>query len=131
MPAGDSAYAAVSDLERRWRSLSEAERTRAAVLLEDATVFLGAVVERHGVDAEAKAGALRILCCDLVQRKMEAAAAQPLSSVSMQANGFMQTLSYAGQARKFRLFQEDLELLGVTVGGSAASVFPYAVGDAR
>ena len=124
-------YATVEDLGKRWKQLSGADAARAAVLLEDATVFLGAVVERHGIDAEAKAGALKILCCDLVQRKMEAAAAQPLSSVSMQANGFMQTLSYAGQARKFRLFPEDLELLGVEVGGSAASVFPYAVGDGR
>lgn len=126
-----AAYASVEDLQSRWRPLSETEASRAAVLLADASVFLGSVVERHGVDAEAKAGALRILCCDLVQRKMEAAAAQPLSSVSMQANGFMQTLSYAGQARKFRLFDEDLELLGVVVGGSAASVFPYAVGGSR
>ena len=125
------AYAEVEDLEARWRALGDSEAARAEVLLADASVFLASVVERYGVDADAKAGALKILCCDWVQRKMEAAAAQPLSSVSMQANGFMQTLSYAGKASKFRLFPEDLELLGVGVGGQAASMFPYATGAQR
>lgn len=58
------AYATVEDLEMRWRMLAPSERTRAAVLLDDAAVLL------DGYD-EAEFEVLRIVSCNMVRRAME------------------------------------------------------------
>ena len=54
------------------------------------------------------------MCCDMVQRKMEAAAIAPVSSVTQQAGSFGQTIAYARPVAKgWKLWPEDLELLGI------------------
>lgn len=112
-----AAYATVDQLEAGWRPLTDAERTRAAELIDRASAYLDSIIDEHGIDAGAKAAALRIVCCDMVQRKMEAAAIAPVSSVTQQAGGFAQTTSYAHPVAKgWKLWPEDLALLGVKPG---------------
>lgn len=117
MADGTTAYATVEDLEARWRALSESERARADVLIGDACVYLSSVVGRYGIDEEEKADALRIVCCDLVQRKMDSSGPWPVKSETQQAGPYSVTSTFATGTRKFRLYSEDLDLLGVAGGG--------------
>ena len=124
----NSAFATAEDLAARWRALSGDEADRAAVLLADASVYLRAVCARHEVDAEERAEALKIVCCDLVQRKMQAPDGSPVSSVTQAGGPYSATVSYAVQSRKFRLYDEDYEMLGIRRGGIARMV-PVAIHD--
>lgn len=68
------AYAKVSDLERRWRTLDASERARAAVLLEDAAAIIASAMKTAGVavdyeDEEQEANLVRV-SCSMVQRAM-------------------------------------------------------------
>lgn len=108
------AYATVGDLEVGWRKLAEDEMARAGELLARASAYLSALLERNGLSENGRADALRIVCCDMVQRKMEAAAIAPVSSVTQQAGSFGQTIAYARPVAKgWKLWPEDLELLGI------------------
>lgn len=108
------AYATVDDLEKYWRPLSESEEDQAAALLDVASIYLDEVIEKYDIDATAKADALNYVCCELVRRKMEAAAAVPLSSITQQAGSFSETITYSGSKRQsWELYPEDLDLLGV------------------
>lgn len=124
----ETAFATVADLQDRWRTLSEAEESRAGVLLADASVYLRAVCSRHGIAPAERADALKIVCCDLVQRKMASPDGAPVSSVTQQGGPYSATVSYAVSSRKFRLYDEDYELLGIRRGGSAKMV-PVAIHD--
>lgn len=107
-------YASVERLESGWRKLTQDERGRAEELLARASAYLSALLERDGLSESGREDALAIVCCDMVQRKMEAAAIAPVSSVTQQAGGFAQTLAYARPVAKgWKLWPEDLELLGI------------------
>lgn len=107
-------YASVEQLESGWRKLADDERTRAAELLVRASAYLAALLERNGLSEFGREEALAIVCCDMVQRKMEAAAIAPVSSVTQQAGSFGQTIAYARPVAKgWKLWPEDLELLGI------------------
>jgi hypothetical protein len=62
-------FATVEDLEARWRGLSEQERKRAAVLLEDATDLIKASAPRW---QHASLSTLRRVCCAVVKRALQA-----------------------------------------------------------
>ena len=62
-------FATVEDLEARWRGLSEQERTRAAVLLGDATDLIKASAPRWSHASEATR---RRVCCAVVKRALQA-----------------------------------------------------------
>lgn len=124
----ENAFATVEDLASRWRPLTGSEADRAEVLLGDASVYLRSVCTSRGVDVEERADALRIVCCDLVQRKMQAPDGAPVSSVTQGGGPYTATVSYAVTARKFRLYDEDYELLGIRRGGRARMV-PVAIHD--
>lgn len=107
-------YASIAQLESGWRKLAEDEGTRAAELLSRASAYLAALLKRHGLSESGREEALAIVCCDMVQRKMEAAAIAPVSSVTQQAGSFGQTIAYARPVAKgWKLWPEDLELLGI------------------
>ena len=68
------AYAKVSDLESRWRTLDASERARAAVLLEDASAIIASAMKTARVavdpDDEEQAANLVRVSCSMVQRAM-------------------------------------------------------------
>lgn len=109
------AYATVEDLEAGWRTLSESEADRAEVLLDRASAFLDAQIARYHIDAVTYADALTVVCCDLVQRKMERPTVNPVTSETHTVGPFSETMSYAFPTRKsWELYPEDLEMLGVS-----------------
>lgn len=107
-------YATIDDLEAGWRTLSPEEARRAETLLDRASIFLDGIVEQHNIDTVAKASALTAVCCDLVQRKLESASANAVSSVTQTAGAFSETISYSKNgSQSWRLYPEDYQLLGV------------------
>ena len=73
------AYATVSDLEARWRTLSESEAARAAVLLDDAAVKIDEAGYIDPNDSR-KVSLAKIISCDMVKRAMNAPLDQPALS---------------------------------------------------
>lgn len=68
------AYAKVSDLEGRWRTLDASERKRAELLLVDAAAIIASAMRNAGVvvdhdDQEQRANLIRVNC-SMVQRAM-------------------------------------------------------------
>lgn len=111
------AYTTVEELEAGWRTLTDSEARQAEVLIERASLYLDEVVSRYRIDAVEKRAALGVVCCDLVQRKMESLSANPLSAVTQTAGAFSETKSYAKPYRKsWELYPEDLAYLGVYRG---------------
>lgn len=121
-------YATIDDLESGWRSLTPEEAKIAETLLKRASLYLDAyVVEPHNIDVDAKADALTIVCCDLVQRKLESGSAIAVSSETLIAGPFSQTTSYANRGHKsWELYPEDLKLLGITSAHKAGTI-PIAI----
>lgn len=102
-----------------------AERERVEALLEKAGEKLEGLVAEYGIDEDAKASALEEVCCNMVSRRMRAATAAPLSSVTHQAGGFSETYNYAVSTRVgWQLYQEDYDALGISMGG-VACVSPW------
>lgn len=102
-----------------------AERSRIESLLDKASAKLDEIVKEYGVDASAKASALEEVCCNMVNRRVRAASATPLSSVTHQAGGFSETYNYAVSTRVgWQLYPEDYDAIGVASGG-VACVYPW------
>lgn len=106
------AYATIDDLETRWRPLSEAEQERAEVLLEDASVYLDALVTIDGT--EEQEAILERVSCSMVQRVMSADVDTfGLSQTSMTAGSYTQSMTFANPSGDFYLTGFEKRLLGI------------------
>ena len=109
------AFATYSDLEARWRPLTQAERDRATVLLDDAAVYLSAFVNVDEAD-ENQMKALAIVSCSMVQREMNSTAndAFGVTESTIKADIYSQSLSYANPSGDLYLTGGEKRLLGIT-----------------
>lgn len=123
------AYATVSDIESRWRELSEGESAKAQVLLDDATAYLDAMVDPCNLPAS-RASLLRTVCCNMVIRSMVASESSAYGVESLQATmgPFGQTAKFANPNGDFYLTKFERKMLGI--GGKGRMLYPYDVGDA-
>ena len=124
------AYAGVSELEARWRSLDETEQARAAVLLEDASAMLDALTDGpHDPEAEPDyCKLLAIVACNMVQRSMGADAdAFGLSQQTMTAGPYSQSWSFSNPSGDFYLTKAEKSMLGL--GGGIGHIRPMIGGD--
>lgn len=106
-------FATVSDLEARWRTLSDSEKDKAEVLLEDASAYLSALV---CVDpaSESQQAILRTVTCSMVIRSMSSEQdAFGLSSTSMTAGPYTQSFHFANPSGDFYLTAFERKLLGI------------------
>lgn len=107
-------YAEITDLASGWRELTPDEVSRGETLITWASVYLDTIVEQYGIDVNEKANALRIVCCELVRRKMESASELQLASLTQTAGAFSETKSYtSSKIQSWRLYPEELEMLGI------------------
>lgn len=108
------AYADVSDLEARWRTLSSAEKTRAGVLLGDAAVRLDALCPPSDPPTEGELSARLIVSCEMVKRAMAAAdtGGVGVTSVQQGAGPYQQTTQFANPSGDLYLTKADKALLG-------------------
>lgn len=125
-------YAEVSDLEARWRPLTEDERARAAVLLEDASALIDAYGEADASDPGAER-ALKAVACAVVQRAMSSAAtdAYGVTQQSMTAGPYTQSWSYSNPTGDLYLTKSEKKMLGFTdgyIGSIRPHIRPYGRG---
>lgn len=111
------AFAGVSDIEARWRPLSTDERSRAGVLLEDASAILESLV-RVDEDDEGQADLLKAICCSMVIRAMSATEADSYGAtqMSMTAGPYSQSWTYGNPTGDLYLTRLEKKLLGIGVG---------------
>lgn len=109
------AFATVEDLEARWHALTEPEQARATVLLDDASVYIASLVRVDASDCM-QASALKIVCCSMVQRAMNASAndAFGISQQTITADIYSQSMSFANPSGDFYLTASEKRLLGIT-----------------
>lgn len=107
------AYATVDDLEARWRPLSTTEQDRAEVLLDDAAVYLSALVTVDDSD-QAQADVLKVVSCSMVQRVMSSDVDTfGVSQASMTAGSYTQSMTFANPSGDFYLTAMEKRLLGI------------------
>ncbi len=111
------AYATVSDIESRWRALSQDEQSRASVLIDDASAMLTALVDVDPDDSE-QAQLLKQVCCSMVIRAMSATEVDTFgaSQMSMTAGPYTQSWNYANPSGDMYLTRLEKRLLGITSG---------------
>ena len=81
-------YAEVSDLEARWRTLTEAERARAASLLADAALRIDVHAPLGAESTVQELQARLVVSCNMVQRSMAAGDGPGLTQGSETAGPF-------------------------------------------
>lgn len=110
------AYAEVSDLEARWKPLTEEEQQIAETLLEDASAMLDALVDVDGKCVQENL--LKIVCCNMVQRSMTAGTmdAFGVTQQSMTAGPYTQSWTMANPSGDMYLTKMEKKLLGISTG---------------
>lgn len=111
------AFADVSDIEARWRTLTVDEKARAAVLIEDASAVLSRLVPVDPNDEQQDA-LLKTVCCNMVIRAMSATESDMfgVSQSSMTAGPYSQSMNYANPSGDMYLTKMEKRLLGITSG---------------
>ena len=123
------AYADVSDLEARWRTLDESEQARAEALLNDASAMLAASVTVDDAD-EQQAALLKIVTCNMVQRSMSTGGDMyGVTQQSMTAVGFTQQFSYANPTGDLYITKAEKRMLGISGTGRGRTLMYGMVGD--
>jgi hypothetical protein len=123
------AYADVSDLEVRWRTLTTDEQARAEALLDDASAMLATAVIVDDSD-EQQAALLKIVCCNMVIRSMSTGGDMyGVSQQSMTAVGFTQQFSYANPTGDLYITKAEKRMLGISGTGKGRTLMYGMVGD--
>lgn len=122
------AFATVADLEARWRPLTTEEESRASVLLDDAAVYLSALVTVDPADEE-QAAVLKTVSCSMVQRVMSADVdTYGLSQTSMTAGSYTQSMTFANPSGDFYLTGFEKVMLGIS-GSRIGTIRPKVAFD--
>ncbi|PJM72337.1 hypothetical protein CS006_10395 [Bifidobacterium primatium] len=119
-------FATVDDLEKRWHTLTESERTQAGELLEDASEIIRNRIAPYPETREsgwetAHARGLAIICCQMVRTAMEQQVAGMQTGVtqSTETTGpFSNSYSWLSPDGYLRWNTDYLDVLGL--GGQQA-----------
>lgn len=122
-----NAYASLNDYENRYGVLGGNASERVEHLLDDAALYLDVAVERYGIDADAKADALRMVCCARARYLEERG--DGTASRTQQAGPYSLTVSYTKPVVGFDewLRVQFGDLLGI--GGRGIACIPMGFGD--
>lgn len=127
------AYADVSDLEIRWRTLTDDEQTRAEALLDDASAMLDAYVTVDETD-EQQLKLLKIVVCNMVERAMSTVTTDGVdlfgvSQQSMTAGPYAQTFNYANPTGDLYITKVEKRMLGISGIGKGRTLMYDMIGD--
>lgn len=124
------AYADVSDLEVRWRTLTDDEQARAEALLDDASAMLDAYVTVDETD-EQQMKLLKIVVCNMVERAMSTGGdIFGVTQQSMTAGPYAQTFNYANPTGDLYITKSEKRLLGISGAGKGRTIMYQMAGDA-
>lgn len=122
------AFATVTDLENRWRTLSESEKKQAQVLLDDASAFLTTLCRRYGVEIlqndEVQQTNLKAVTSSIVQRKL--GVDEELFGVtqySQTAGPFTSSGTAANPNGDMYITAQEKTLLGFPASGKRSQLF--------
>lgn len=123
------AFAAVSDIEARWRELSTDEEARATTLIDDASAMLSNLVAVDEADQE-QAELLKMVCCNMVIRAMSASEydAFGASQMSMTAGPYTQQWTYSNPSGDMFITKMEKRLLGISTS-YIGSIRPMMAGE--
>ena len=120
------AFATVQDLIDRWRELTEDEEAKASVLLDDAAVYLSALVTVDP-ENEQQASALKIVSCNIVRRMMNVTDDMyGVSEATMTADIYSQRYSFSNPSGNMYITKAEKRLLGI--GGTLTNIRPVIWG---
>ena len=123
------AYADVSDLEVRWRTLTTDEQERAEALLDDASAMLDAYVTVDETD-EQQMNLLKIVVCNMVERAMSTGGDMyGVTQQSMTAVGFTQQYTYANPTGDLYISKAEKRMLGISGTGKGRTIMYGMAGD--
>ena len=123
------AYADVSDLEVRWRTLTTDEQERAEALLDDASAMLDAYVTVDETD-EKQMQLLKIVVCNMVERAMSTGGDMyGVTQQSMTAVGFTQQYTYANPTGDLYISKAEKRMLGISGTGKGRTIMYGMAGD--
>lgn len=124
------AFAAVSDIEARWRTLETDEATRATTLLDDASAMLAALIPDLDVADSAYFELLRVVCCNMVIRAMSATESDSYgaSNMSMIAGPYQQSWTYSNPTGDMYLTKMEKKMLGIT-SSYVGTIRPMMAGE--
>ena len=120
------AYATVSDLESRWKTLDSAARAVAEARLEDAATL----IDSHGTPKSLDAA--KVVSCNAVMRSMSALSTDSfgVTQESMTAGSYQQQRTFSNPSGDMYLTRQELKMLGFG-GGSLGFARPsYGVLEA-
>ena len=121
------AYASVSDLIQRWKTLSAEEQTRAAVMLDDAATLLESLVTVDG-ENEKQLALLKTISCSMVKRALSSiATGAGVSQSSISADIYTQSWTYSNPSGDLYLTALEKKLLGIS--NSYIGSIPAACGS--
>lgn len=111
------AFATVSDIASRWRTLDSDEQALATTLLDDAAAMLSARVLVDISDSQ-QLDLLKIVSCNMVIRAMSATQADNYgaSQMSMTAGSYTQSWTYANPSGDMYLTKQEKIMLGIGAG---------------
>ena len=123
-------FANIDDLEKRWRPLSDDEKARANVLLEDASAFITNLIDgrvTYDPTNEIQAHNFTSVCCGMVKRAMFTDTG--VTQESQSAVGYSASWTYSNPNGDLYVTKNDRKLLGVA-GCHIGSIAPQVGGAA-
>lgn len=124
------AYATVTDVEARWRTLTDPEKIRAEVLLEDAAVRLDVSCPPTEPATPSELSARKIVSCEMVKRAMASPggiAGIGVTSLQTGAGPYQETQQFTNPTGDLYLTKADRSLLGC--GKQIAFTHPMGTRD--
>lgn len=109
------AYATITDLQNRWRSLTSDEAARALILLDDAALRIDAECPPSVQPTAQEITARMIVSCDMVKRAMVSPGGIGVQSVQQSAGPYSETTQYTNPTGDLYLTKADRRLLGCGV----------------
>lgn len=110
-------FASISDLERRYKALSPSERSKAGVLLEDATAMLCAEFKRAGkainLGDELLMVNLKVVTCAMVKRILANGNDADIKQTSITAGSFSEQMTFNNPTGDMYLRDQERRLLGI------------------
>lgn len=112
------AFATTDDLQKRWRPLNDAEKTRAETLLLDATAKITSMCNDSGVtindEDEVQSHNLLSITCEAVKRAMLFSVdSSPVTNYSQGAGDYTESFTYANPTGNLYLTNDEKKLLGI------------------
>ena len=111
-------FATITDLQSRWRALSDIEKTRAETLLMDASVIIATMCAQSGIEIDAtdelQALTISSITCEMVKRAMLSPVDQaPLKQFSQTAGSYSESGTYVNPTGDLYMTSDEKKRLGI------------------